>query len=89
MFMALAGIGGLVAFVCNIIFLIQLFKRKGALMGIFGFFCSIYTYFWGWGNATELDQSADKMGLPYKTWMLVWTIGYIVLIVGQVLGGVA
>ena len=38
----------LISLVCFIIVLIKLFKNEGALKGIFGFFCSIYTFIWGW-----------------------------------------
>jgi tetratricopeptide (TPR) repeat protein len=37
-----------------IIVLVQLFKKEGALKGILGFFCGIYTFIWGWMKHKEL-----------------------------------
>jgi tetratricopeptide (TPR) repeat protein len=34
--------------------LIKLFKNEGALKGILGFFCGIYTFIWGWLKHKEL-----------------------------------
>ena len=38
------------SFVCFILVLIKLFGDKGVGWGIFGIFCSIYTFIWGWQN---------------------------------------
>ena len=46
----LANLGSLI---CAIIVLIKLFPAKGVLWGIFGVFCGIYTFIWGWQNATR------------------------------------
>jgi hypothetical protein len=59
--------------VCMIIILIPLFQEKGALHGILGIICGLYTFIWGWMNATRLGK---------KQIMIIWTaliIGSIVL----------
>jgi hypothetical protein len=61
----LAGIVVLAQFVLGIIVLIKLFQEKGALHGILGFFCGIYTFVWGWMNADRLN---------IKGIMIAWTI---------------
>ena len=40
-----------------IIVLIKLFKREGALKGILGFFCGIYTFIWGWMKHKQLAMT--------------------------------
>ena len=72
----LALIAGLASLVFFIMVLIQLFKAKGALHGILGILCSLYTFIWGWINA-------DAQGL--KKTMVNWTIAIIAQIVLQVL----
>ena len=37
--------------------LIKLFKNEGALKGILGFFCSIYTFIWGWMKHKQLGMT--------------------------------
>ena len=59
--LALVGIGCLV---CFIIVLIKLFQNEGALKGILGLICSLYTFIWGWINA-------DRYGI--KNIMVIWT----------------
>ena len=59
------GISVLGSIICFIMVLIQLFKAKGALHGILGLICSLYTFIWGWINAKTLNLS--KL-------MLIWTI---------------
>jgi hypothetical protein len=49
---------------CLIIMVIPLFQEKGALHGILGIICGIYTFIWGWMNATRLGK---------KQIMLIWT----------------
>lgn len=58
----LVGIGSLI---CFIIVLIKLFQNEGALKGILGLICGLYTFIWGWMNA-------DKLGI--KNIMLIWTV---------------
>jgi hypothetical protein len=53
----LSGIGGvffLISAVLYIILLIKLFKHGGVGLGILGFFCSPFTYIWGWMKSSEL-----------------------------------
>ena len=52
--------------VSAIIVLIKLFQAKGALHGILGLFCGIYTFIWGWINAKSLNLMKP---------MLIWTLG--------------
>lgn len=75
-FAGLALLAGLASFVFFIIVLIQLFKTKGALHGILGILCGLYTFIWGWINA-------DAQGIR-KT-MVNWTIAIVAQIVLQVL----
>jgi len=41
--------------VCFILVLIKLFEDKGVGWGIFGIFCSIYTFIWGWQNVDRYN----------------------------------
>ena len=43
--------------VCFIIVLIKLFQNEGVLKGILGLICGLYTFIWGWMNATETSTS--------------------------------
>lgn len=52
------------AFVCLIIVLIKLFQQKGVLHGFLGIICFLYTFIWGWMEATRLNL---------KVVMLIWT----------------
>lgn len=65
----LAMLVGLVNLVVFIIVLIKLFQTEGALKGILGLICSLYTFIWGWMNA-------DRLGI--KNIMLLWT-GLVIL----------
>jgi len=65
----LVGIGSLI---CFIIVLIKLFQNEGALKGILGFICGLYTFIWGWMNA-------DKLGI--KNIMLIWTVLILIALV--------
>ena len=56
----------LAAFVSFILVLVKLFQTKGALHGILGLICGLYTFIWGWMNAKKLNL----MKL-----MLIWTFG--------------
>jgi hypothetical protein len=69
----LVGIGSLV---CFIIVLIKLFQNEGALKGILGLICSLYTFIWGWMNADRLN---------IKQLMMIWTA----LILGSIVLNVA
>ncbi|HEX8068529.1 MAG TPA: hypothetical protein VF546_01170 [Pyrinomonadaceae bacterium] len=71
----LTGLGSLIIF---IIVLIKLFQNEGALKGILGLICSIYTFIWGWMNAGRLN---------IRNLMLIWTALIILGIVLNLLGG--
>jgi hypothetical protein len=60
----LAQLVSLACIVPFIIVLIKLFQTKGALHGILGLLCGLYTFIWGWINATTLNL---------KNIMLIWT----------------
>ncbi len=62
--------------VCLIIVLTKLFPAEGALKGILGIICGIYTFIWGWMNADQ--QNIRKI-------MQIWTLCFIASIVLQVL----
>jgi len=65
--------------ICGIIVLIKLFQEKGILHGILGFICMLYTFIWGWMNASRLN---------IRNIMVVWTLLIIVsVIVNAVTGG--
>ena len=51
---AVANILSLILF---FIVLIKLFKNEGALKGILGFFCGIYTFIWGWMKHKQLAMT--------------------------------
>ena len=55
----------IVSLVLFIVVLIRLFKKEGALKGILGFFCGIYTFIWGWLKHKQLAMT--KM-------MTVWSL---------------
>jgi hypothetical protein len=68
----LGGLAGLGSLICLIIVLIKLFPAEGALKGIFGIFCGIYTFIWGW-------QNVDRYNL--KNVMMIWSVCFVVSIV--------
>ena len=74
----LAALLGLGCLVCFIIVLIKLFQNEGALKGILGLICGMYTFIWGWMNAT-------KLGI--KNIMLIWTALLILSIVFNIASG--
>lgn len=65
----LVGIGCLI---CFIIVLIKLFQNEGALKGILGLICGLYTFIWGWMNS-------DRLGI--RNIMLIWSILILVSLV--------
>lgn len=67
------GVGNLI---CLIIVLTKLFPAEGALKGIFGIICGIYTFIWGWMNADQ--HNIRKI-------MQIWTVCFIASIILQVL----
>jgi hypothetical protein len=69
---ALSLIVSLGSLVCFVIVLIKLFQQKGALHGILGLICGLYTFIWGW-------MESGRLGI--KNIMLAWTALIIVSIV--------
>lgn len=65
-------INNLVSLVFFVIILIKLFKDKGILHGIFGLFCTIYPYIWGWMSHKRLNLT--KL-------MLAWTACFVIALV--------
>ena len=63
---------------CFIIVLIKLFQNEGALKGILGLICSLYTFIWGWMNAGRLN---------IKNIMIIWTVIIILQIIVNVVFG--
>jgi hypothetical protein len=64
--------------VCLVIVLIKLFQNEGALKGILGLICGLYTFIWGWMNATKLN---------IRNIMIIWTILIILTIVVNAMTG--
>ncbi len=60
------GVAQLVLF---IMILIRLFKAKGALHGILGILCSLYTFIWGWMKHRE--QQITKLMTAWTACMLI------------------
>ena len=71
----LCALGSLI---CFVIVLIKLFQTEGALKGILGLICSLYTFIWGWMNATKLN---------IKNIMMIWTALIILCFVLGFMGG--
>ncbi len=70
----LVGVGSLV---CFIMVLIKLFQQKGALHGILGLICGLYTFIWGWMESGRLN---------IKNIMLIWSLLILVSVVLNVMG---
>ena len=64
--------------ICFIIVLIKLFQNEGALKGILGLICGLYTLIWGWMNATKLN---------IRNIMIIWTLLIILSIIVNVATG--
>lgn len=70
----------LAAIVCFIMVLIKQFQTAGAVHGIIGIItCSIWTFIWGWMNASTLN---------IKNIMMIWTLLIVICIVLQFVFGV-
>ncbi len=54
--------------------LIKLFKNEGALKGILGFFCSIYTFIWGWMKHKQLGMTKIM-----ATWSILTLVGMVMV----------
>jgi hypothetical protein len=87
--MAVAGIAVLVNLACFIAILIKLFQREGTGSGIFGLICGLYTYYWGWKNATYFDMQAAEAGskpaITVRGIMMLWTASWAVQVVLNVM----
>ena len=57
-----------------IIVLVKLFKNEGLLKGILGFFCSIYTFIWGWMKHKQLGMTKIM-----ATWSILTGLGIIMV----------
>ena len=73
----LVGIGCLI---CFIIVLIKLFQNEGALKGILGLICGLYTFIWGWMNS-------ERLGI--RNIMMIWTLLIIIQLILNFVFGVA
>lgn len=76
----LALIVGLGSLICFIIVLIKLFQNEGALKGILGLICGLYTFIWGWMNAGKLNL---------RNIMMIWTVLIIIQIILNFVFGAA
>lgn len=77
-FMLLAMVLGLANLILFIIVLIKLFQNEGALKGILGLICSLYTFIWGWMNAGKLN---------IRNLMIIWTLVIILYAICYGVGG--
>ena len=83
----IAGLAGLGALACLIMVLIPLFKEKGPGLGILGVLCGIFTYVWGWINIKK--HNLKKIMIIWTACIVVWMIGYGVMMAGLVKSGMA
>ncbi len=63
--------------ICLVFFflvLVKLFKNEGALKGILGFFCGIYTFIWGWMKHKQLGMTKIM-----ATWSILTVVGMIMV----------
>jgi len=67
-------IANIVSLILFIVVLIKLFKTEGALKGILGFFCGIYTFIWGWMKHKQL-----AMTKLMTVWSLMVLLPFILL----------
>jgi hypothetical protein len=59
--------------ICFVLVLIKQFRTAGPIHGIIGIItCSIWTFIWGWMNATTLN---------IKNIMMIWTLLIVICIV--------
>ena len=50
-------VANILSLILFFVVLIKLFKNEGALKGILGFFCGIYTFIWGWMKHKQLAMT--------------------------------
>jgi len=64
--------------ICFIIVLIKLFQNEGILLGILGIICGLYTFIWGWINASRLNL---------RNIMMIWTLLLILSVIVNYMSG--
>ena len=74
----LALLVGLGSLACFVIVLIKLFQNEGVLQGIIGLICGLYTFIWGWMNASKLN---------IRNLMLIWTVLIVISLILNVMSG--
>lgn len=72
----LAGIGGLGSLICLILVLMKMFPAEGALKGVLGIICALYSFIWGWMNASRFNLQNVMYG---------WTGCIVLSIIGNIL----
>lgn len=70
----LAAISGIGSLACLIYVLTKLFPAEGALKGILGIICALYTFIWGW-------QNRERFNLQQV--MVAWTVLIVLSIVAN------
>lgn len=78
MLQLLNGLVGIGCLICFIIVLVKLFQENGILHGILGLICGLYTFIWGWINASRFD---------IRNIMMIWTLLIVVSLILSALGG--
>jgi len=78
----LGTIGSIIIWIAGIVVLVKLFQTEGAMKGILGFLCMLYTFIWGW-------QHIGKEELKLKTWMYLWTGAIVLGVVLNVIGAMS
>ena len=63
----LSGLVGLVNLAMFIIVLIKLFQKEGALKGVLGLICALYTFIWGWMKPDTLGNARPAQIFPQPT----------------------
>jgi uncharacterized membrane protein len=71
-------LGLLLLMVANLWLVVRLFQVKGALHGILGFFCGIYTLIW-----SLMNMSTHNLKKP----LLILLAGVVVTVIGAVMAG--
>lgn len=74
----LGMLAAVAAFVCQIFVVVKMFQTAGAVQGIIGLICGIWSFIWGWMNA-------GKLGI--KNIMLIWTVLIVLCIILNIAGG--
>ena len=64
----------LLCLVFFIMVLVKLFKNEGALKGILGFFCGIYTFIWGWMKHKQLGMTKVM-----AAWSIIIVAGIVIV----------